>query len=185
MTQKLIWNKICKKRRSLSLYRDGYRVDHRCLSLEVSTLIGSQLDSGMAIMWEMRSQVFCFFDVAAARRRCWFCCNLHWIPLKSMDQLKIDSCSEFECYRKMNFILLFSESHRSPWHKIWIDTIISWGAIFISFNNGWILLQFVPKWSLVSEESENIKIFAKFTVEVGKNWARSCKFKRFHQFWWF
>ena len=69
VTQKLIWNKIGKKRQSLSLYRDGYWVDLRCLSCEVSMLIGSQLDSGMAIMWGMWSQVFCFFDVAAARRR--------------------------------------------------------------------------------------------------------------------
>ena len=95
VTQKLIWNKICRKRQSLSLYRDGYWVDLRCLSHEVSMLIGCQLDSGMITMWGMGSQVFRFFDVAAAHRRCWFCCNLCWIPLKSMDQLKIDSCSEF------------------------------------------------------------------------------------------
>ena len=95
VTQKLIWNKISRKRQSLSLYRDGYWVDRRCLSREDSTLIGCQLDSGMIIMQGMGSQVFCFFDVAAARRRCWFCCNLCWIPLKSMDQLKINSCSEF------------------------------------------------------------------------------------------
>ena len=95
VTQKLIWNKICK-RDDLCLYtKMGYRVDLRCLSCEFSMLIGSQLDSGMAIMWGMRSQVFCFFDVAATNRRCWFCCNLCWIPLKSMDRLKIDSCSKF------------------------------------------------------------------------------------------
>ena len=85
VTQKLIWNKICRKRQSLSLYRDGYWVDLRCLSREVLTLIGCQLDSGMIIMWGMGSQVFRFFDVATACRRCWFCCNLCWIPLKSMD----------------------------------------------------------------------------------------------------
>ena len=54
----------------MSLYRDGYWVDLRCLSREVWMLIGSQLDCGMAIMWGMWSQVFCFFDVAAARRQC-------------------------------------------------------------------------------------------------------------------
>ena len=93
MTQKLIWNKIHRKRQSLSLYRDGYWVNLRCLSHEVSMLIGCQLDSGMIIMWEMWSQVFHFFDVATAHRWCWFCCNLCWIPLKSIYQLKIDSCS--------------------------------------------------------------------------------------------
>ena len=35
--------------------------------LLVERLIGSQPDLGMAIMWGMRSQVFCSFDVAAAR----------------------------------------------------------------------------------------------------------------------
>ena len=95
VTQKLIWNKICRKRESLSLCRDGYWVNHRCLSHEDSMLIGCQLDCGMIIMQGMGSQVFCFFDVAAARRQYWFYCNLCWIPLKSMDQLKINSCSEF------------------------------------------------------------------------------------------
>ena len=50
-------------------------------------LIGSQLDSGMAIMWGMLSQVCCPFDVAAARSRSWFCCKFCWIPLKAMDNL--------------------------------------------------------------------------------------------------
>ena len=95
VTQKLIWNKICRKRQSLSLYRDGYWVDHRCLSCEVLMLIGCQLDSGMIIMWGMGSQVFCFFDVATARRQCWIVVTYAGSPLGSMDQLKIDSCSEF------------------------------------------------------------------------------------------
>ena len=95
VTQKLIWNKIRRKRQSLSLYRDGYWVDLKCLSCEVLTLIGCQFDGGMIIMQGMGSQVFCFFDVATARRWCWFYCNLCWIPLRSMNQLKIDSCSEF------------------------------------------------------------------------------------------
>ena len=50
-------------------------------------LIGSQPNSGMAIMWGMQSQVFCSFDVAAAHRRCWFFSKFCWIPLKSMDWL--------------------------------------------------------------------------------------------------
>ena len=95
VTQKLIWNKFWRKRESQSLCRDGYCVDHRCLSREDSMLIGCQLNCGMIIMQGMGSQVFCFFDIATTRRRCWFCCNLRWIPLKSMDQLKIDSCSKF------------------------------------------------------------------------------------------
>ena len=63
-------------------------------------LIGSQPDSGMAIMWGMRSQVFCFFDVAATCRRCWFFCNLCWIPLKSMDQLKWIPAASFNATEK-------------------------------------------------------------------------------------
>ena len=101
MTQKLIWNKIHRKRQSLSLYRYGYWVDLRCLSCEVSMLIGCQLNSGMIIMWGMRSQVFCFFDVAAAHRWCWFCCNLCWIPLKSMDQLKLIPAVSFNATEKL------------------------------------------------------------------------------------
>ena len=110
MTQKLIWNKIRKKRRSLSLYRDGYWVNLRCLSCEVSMLIGSQLDCGMAIMWGMWSQVFCFFDVAAAHRRCWFCCNLCWIPLKSMDQLKLIPAVSFNATEKC-ILYYYSVNH--------------------------------------------------------------------------
>ena len=34
---------------------------------------------------------------------------------------------------------------------------------------------------ILGKDSGNIKICSKFAVEVGKNWARSCKFKRFHQ----
>ena len=112
VTQKLIWNKICGKRRSLSLYRDGYWVNHRCLSCEVSMLIGCQLNSGMIIMQGMGSQVFHIFGVATAHRRCWIVVTYAGSPLGSMDQLKINSCSKFQCYRKMNLILLFSESCR-------------------------------------------------------------------------
>ena len=38
---------------SLSLYRDGYWVNLRCLSHEVSALIGCQFDGGMIIMQGM------------------------------------------------------------------------------------------------------------------------------------
>ena len=95
VTQKLIWNKNRRKRQSLSLYRDWYWVNYRCLSCEVSMLIGCQLDSGMIIMQGMGSQVFHFFDVAATHRQCWIVVTYAGSPLGSMDQLKIDSCSEF------------------------------------------------------------------------------------------
>ena len=105
----------------------GYQVNLRCLSHECLMLIGSQLDPGMAIMWGMRSQVCCPFDVAAAHSQSWFCCKFCWIPLKAMDNFKLDFCSEFYCYRKINFILLFTESHRSLCHKIYLNPINSWG----------------------------------------------------------
>ena len=82
------------------------------ISGEDSMLIGYQFDSGMIIMWGMGSQVSRFFDVAAAHRRCWMVVTYAGSPLGSMNQLKINSCGKFQCYRKMNFILLISESRR-------------------------------------------------------------------------
>ena len=57
-------------------------------------LIGSQPDSGMAIMWGMQSQVFCSFDVAG------FFSKSCWIPLKSMDSLNWIPAASFNATEK-------------------------------------------------------------------------------------
>ena len=69
------------------------------------------------------------FDLAAACESC----QPAWIlmdPIVSNGNFVLDSCSEFSCYRKGVFILLFSESHRLLCNKNWINTTISWGQYF-------------------------------------------------------
>ena len=78
-------------------------------------------------MCGLGSQVCCPFDVAAVCSRSWFCCKFCWIPLKAMDNFILGFCSEFKCYRKINLILLFSESRRSLCYKFEINRINSWG----------------------------------------------------------
>ena len=117
MTQKLIWNKIWRKRRSLSLYRDGYWVDRRCLSREDSTLIGYAGNgvTGVSFLW-------CCHHLEMVLDGC----NSCLISIGINGTIKIQFLQWVLVLQKMNFILLISESCRLLWNKFWIDTIISW-----------------------------------------------------------
>ena len=71
-------------------------------------------------------QVLWAFDLAAAHESC----RRAWIlmdPIVSNGNFVLDSYSEFSCYRKGIFILLFSESHRLLCNKNQINATISWG----------------------------------------------------------